>query len=65
MNNVIAMTIIQCAPNLASKLAGHLLFQAPVFDNIVEHIILNVFEDQIVVILVNEVLSHTAYVWMV
>ena len=66
MNNVIEMAVFQCTPNLSCELSRYAFPQPPVTDDIVQHLTsINIFENHIIVMLVDYHFSHATYVGMI
>lgn len=66
MNDVIPMAVIQRAANLPRELPSHSFAQAPMTDNVIQHLAaVDVFENHIIMVLVNDHLSHATDIRMV
>lgn len=66
MHYVVLVAIIQRTPNLPGELPRNTFPQSPMADDVVEHLAAaDVLEHHVVVVLVDDHLSHTAYVGMV
>jgi hypothetical protein len=60
MNNTVQVAVFQRTPNLPRELPGHSLAEPPVADDVVQHLSsIHVLKDHIVVMLVNDHLSHS------
>lgn len=66
MDHVIAVTIVKCAANLASKLACDTFAQSTVADDVVEHLAAaHVLEDHVIMMLMDDHFAHAADIGMV
>ena len=66
MDDVIAVTIVECTANLASKLACDTFAQSTVADDVVEHLsAAHVLEDHVIMMLMDDHFTHAADVGMV
>lgn len=66
MNHIIAVTIVECTANLASKLACDTFAQSTMTDDVVEHLTAtHVLEYHVIVMLMDDHFAHTADIGMV
>lgn len=66
MDDIIFMTIIQGTPNLPRKLSSDSLSKSTMADDIIEHLTsIDILENHVVMMLMNDHLSHTTYVGMI
>jgi hypothetical protein len=66
MNDVVEMAILQRTPNLPRKLSRHPFPQSTMADDIVQHLTsIDVLENHIIVMLMDDHLSHAAYVGVI
>lgn len=65
MYDAVPVTVIQCTGDLAGELAGLLLFQFAVRNDIVEHLApVDIFEEHVPVVRGSHNISHPADVWV-
>lgn len=66
MNHIIAVTIVKCTANLASKLACDTFAQSTMADYVVEHLTAaHVFEYHVIMMLMDDHFAHAADIGMV
>jgi len=66
MNDVVQMAILQSAPYLPRELPGDPFPQSTMADDVVEHLTtVNVFENHVVVVLVDNHFAHSADVGVI
>jgi len=66
MDDVIPMTILESAPDLPGKLSRHTFSQSSVADDKIEHLsTIDILKDHVVVVLMDNHLTHAAYIGMV
>lgn len=66
MDDVIAVTIVECTANLTRKFACDTFAESTVADDVVEHLTAtHVLEDHIIMMLMDDHFAHAADVWMV
>jgi len=63
VNNAVKMTIFQSRPYLPCKFPCYTFSQPSMTDYVVQHLpSINILEDHVVVVLMNDELSHAAYI---
>jgi hypothetical protein len=66
MNNTVQVAVFQSTPNLPRELPGNSLTKPSMADDVVQHLSsVHVFKDHIVVVLVNDHLSHSTDIRMI
>jgi len=66
MDDIVMMTIAECTAYLPRKLSGCAFPETPVADDVVEHLAaVDVFENHVVMMLMNDHLAHATDVGMV
>lgn len=66
VNNIVLVAIIQCTTNLPCEFACHPFPEPSVADDIIKHLTaVDIFEDHVVMMLVNNHFAHSADVWVV
>lgn len=66
MDDVVAVQVVECTANLASKLACDAFAQSTVADDVVEHLTaVDVLKDHVVMMLMDNHLTHPTYVGVV
>ena len=61
MDHIIEMAVFQRTPDLSGKLSRHAFPQSPVADDVVEHLAaVHILEHHVVVMLMDDHLSHSA-----
>ena len=66
MNNVVQMAVLQSTSDLPCKLSRHSLSQPAMADDIIQHLsTVDVFENHVVVVLVDDHFAHSANIRVV
>ena len=66
MDDIVHVTVFKCRTDLPGKLSCYSFAQPTVADDEVEHLTaIHVLEHHVIVMLVNDHLTHTADVWVV
>ena len=65
MDNIVVMTITECTAYLSRKLSGRAFSEASMADDVVEHLAaVNILEYHVIMMLMNDHLTHAADVGM-